>query len=84
MSEVILYKNDEGNLAVVYPMPEVVKLYGILEVARKDVPHGKPFAILDSSHLPSDYSTRSAWVVDDVDLKDGVGSESYEFQSTKA
>lgn len=79
MPKVIIYKQDNGVLAIVTPTPEILTMYSIEEVARKDVPFGKPYKIIDSSELPSDLSLRNAWTVDEADLTDGVGAESNEF-----
>lgn len=68
MSQVILYETSEGFLAVVYPADCGLP---INEIARKDVPAGKPFLIVDSEELPSgDY--RDAWTAD-FSQPDGVG-----------
>lgn len=78
MTQVIIYKTDEGGVAVIYPTPEALAIYGIEAIAAKDVPAGKPYKIIDDTGLP-DRSTRSQWDVDEADLTDGVGSESNEF-----
>lgn len=78
--QVIIYKQDNGRVAVVYPTPEAVEQYGIELIAQKDVPHGKPFKIVDSEDIPQDRSQRADWTVDDADLTDGVGAEWSVFQ----
>jgi len=75
--QVIIYNQDNGIPAVITPTPECLQTHTILEVAVKDVPAGKPFAIVDSSELPD--APQEAWVIDDADLTDGVGGESNEF-----
>lgn len=77
MTQVILFKNDNG-VSVIYPTPEVLAIYGIKAVAQKDVPFGKPYKIIDASELP-DRSQRNQWDIDEVDLTDGIGGESNEF-----
>jgi len=74
----IIYKTDEGGVAVIIPTPEALQTHTVEEVAIKDVPVGKPFAIVDASELP-DRSTRDAWTVDEADLTDGIGGQSNEF-----
>lgn len=74
MSKVIIYKQDDGVVAVVRPTEEAIALYGIDAIAQKDVPAGKPYRVIDSSELPTDRSQRAAWTVDDADLTDGVGA----------
>lgn len=78
MSQVIIYNQDNGNVAVVFPSPEALAQYGIMAIALKDVPAGKPFAIIDSADLPTGIP-QEAWTVDEADLTDGVGAESNEF-----
>jgi hypothetical protein len=75
---VIIYKQNTGVPAVVIPTPEALDAYGIVAIAAKDVPAGKPFKILDASELPLDVP-QEAWVIDEADLTDGVGGESNEF-----
>jgi len=71
----IIYKNDDGSVAVIIPAPEALALYGIEAIAAKDVPAGKPYRIVSEADIPSDRTFRAAWTVDDADLTDGVGAE---------
>lgn len=75
----IIYKQDDGTVAVIIPTPEALELYGIEAIALKDVPAGKPFKIVDVADIPSDRGERNAWTVDEALLTDGVGAESNEF-----
>ena len=75
----IIYKTDEGGVAVIIPSPEALEQHGIEAIAIKDVPAGKPFKIVDASAIPSDRSQRDAWTVDEAELTDGIGGESNEF-----
>lgn len=72
--QVILYKQDNGVAAVIYPTQEAVDAIGIEAIAAKDVPTGKPYKIIDSADLPADRSQRNGWTVDDAELTDGVGA----------
>lgn len=74
MSKVIIFSQDNGVVAVIYPTPEAVALFGIEAIALKDVPAGKPFAIIDDADIPANRSQRMAWTVDEADLTDGVGA----------
>ena len=78
MSQVIIYKQNSDAVAVIIPAPQALELYGIYNIALKDVPYGKPFKIIQASDLP-DRSNRSAWDVDDSDLTDGFGAQSNVF-----
>ena len=75
MNQVIIYKQDSGVVAVIRPTEEALTLHGIVAIANKDVPTGKPYKIIDVSEIPADRSQRNAWTVDDADLTDGVGGE---------
>ena len=79
MNPVIIYKQDNGVVAIIRPTAEALAVYGIEAIAQKDVPAGKPYRIIDASEIPTDRSQRNAWTVDDADLTDGVGAESNTF-----
>jgi hypothetical protein len=75
--QVIIYNQDNGVPAVVFPSSEALAQYGIMAIALKDVPHNKPFKIIDAADLPT--TPQETWVVNEADLTDGVGAESNEF-----
>ena len=79
MTKRIIYKTDEGGVAVIIPAPEALEQYGVDAIALKDVPAGKPFKIVDTADVPADRTFRAAWEVDASTLTDGVGAESNEF-----
>ena len=79
MTQVIIYNRDNGIPAVVMPTEESLQQHGIMAIAIKDVPAGKPFKIVDASELPQDIP-QEYWVVDDSELTDGIGGESNEFE----
>lgn len=80
MQKVIIYKQASGVLAVIRPTEEALAIYGIEAIAKKDVPSGLPYKIINSEDIPSDRSQRNSWTVDDADLTDGVGAESNLFE----
>jgi hypothetical protein len=80
MTQVIIYKQDNGVAAIIRPTEEALEQHGIEAIAAKDVPAGKPFKIVDASDIPSDRAQRNAWTVDEADLTDGIGGESNEFE----
>ena len=80
MNQVIIYKQASGVLAVVRPTEEALAIYGIEAIAKKDVPHGFPYKIIDAADIPEDRNQRNSWTVDDTDLTDGVGAESNLFE----
>ena len=69
MTKRIIYQTDEGGVAVIIPSVELP----IEEVARKDVPAGARFAIVNTSDIPEDRTFRSAWEVEHGNLNDGMG-----------
>lgn len=75
----IIYKTDEGGVAVIIPSPEALEKHGIEAIAKKDVPSGKPYKLVDVADIPADRSQRDAWTVDESDLTDGIGGESNVF-----
>lgn len=78
--QVIIYKQTNGALSVIRPTEEALVLYGIKAIADKDVPAGVPYKIIDAKLIPTDRSQRNAWTVDDVELTDGVGNSSNQFE----
>lgn len=71
MNQRIIYKTNDGGIAVITPMVDCGLT--VEQIALKDVPAGKPFKIVDAADIPIDRSQRDAWTVDDADLTDGVG-----------
>ena len=75
----IIYQTDDGGVAIIIPTPEALEIHSIEAIAQKDVPHGKPFKIVDAADIPTDRTFRSAWTVDPAVLTDGIGADSNEF-----
>ena len=67
----IIYKQDDGKVAVIGPAKNEART--VDEIAKKDVPTGKKYKIVEVSDIPTDRSFRDAWTVDESDLTDGVG-----------
>jgi hypothetical protein len=57
----IIFQNAEGGVSVVIPTGELP----IEEVAKKDVPEGVPYEIVEDDAIPSDRTFRNAWVMGD-------------------
>ena len=57
----IIYKTDEGGVAVIVPSAEYLSNHTIEELAAKDVPSGVEYYIVDASTIPTDRKYRSAW-----------------------
>jgi len=58
MNKRIVYKNDDGTIAIIVPADCGLT---IEEIAAKDVPAGKEYHIVDVSDIPSDRTFRNAW-----------------------
>lgn len=69
----IIYKNESGGVSILHPTDEALSFMTIDEIAKKDVPTGLPYKILDDSEVPTDRTFRDAWTVDESTLTDGVG-----------
>ena len=76
----IIYKTTDGGVAVIVPSDEALNKYGIEAIAKKDVPAGQPYKIVDVADVPSDRTFRNAWEVDEATLTDGVGAVSNTFE----
>ncbi len=57
----IIFQNAEGGVSVIIPTGELP----IEEVAKKDVPEGVAYEIVDAFDIPSDRTFRNAWVMGD-------------------
>ena len=72
--KMIIYKKDDGGVAIVITTNEgLEKLGGIDNLAKRDVPTGKKYKIVDKSEISSDRTFRNAWEIDESELTDGVG-----------
>lgn len=56
----IIYKKDDGGVAIVIPTPEYLETHSIEDLA-KELPAGVEFKIVDESDIPSDRTFRDAW-----------------------
>ena len=70
----ILYPTQDGGIAVIHPTAEALASMTLHEIARKDVPTGRPYKIVQDEDIPSDRTFRDAWTVDEAILTDGVGA----------
>lgn len=59
MNQRIIYPNNDGGVCVIVPAPNCG--LSIDEIAKKDVPAGKPYKIVDVADIPSDREFRNAW-----------------------
>lgn len=59
MNQRIIYPNDDGGVSIIVPAPNCG--LSIDDIAKKDVPAGKPYKIVDVADIPSDREFRNAW-----------------------
>lgn len=71
----IIYKNQDGGVAIIHPTVEALSIMTIEEIALKDVPAGLPFTIVEDDVIPSDRTFRNAWTIDDAELAGGIGND---------
>jgi hypothetical protein len=81
MNKAIIFKNDQGGVSIIHPTAEVLAKYTIEQVAVKDVPTGKAYAIIDKSEIPTDRTFRDAWDIDESLLTHGLGNLTNEFEA---
>lgn len=69
----IIYPTETG-IAVIHPMGTL----SIEEVARKDVPAGAPYLLVEDDEIPVDRTYREAWEADFSDPHGfGIGAEAW-------
>lgn len=66
--KVIIYPREDDTISILWPSDQ----YPVVEVAKKDVPAGVPYFIIDEMDLPAEPAFRKAWVVD-FSHPDGYG-----------
>lgn len=81
MNQVIIYitKNIEeelesfSSLNIITPTQDALSSMTIEEIAKKDVPTGYKYKIINKSELPNDRTFRDAWTINEDELTDGIG-----------
>ena len=68
----IIYKKDDSVVSIIVPVTE--SGLTVEQIAKKDVPTGLKYKIVEDSVISSDRSFRNAWEVDEAELTDGVGA----------
>lgn len=69
--QVIIYKQDNGKIAVVMPTQEALDILGVDAIAKKDVPTGASYKIINAAELPT--TPQEEWQFDDAIFTDGIG-----------
>jgi hypothetical protein len=80
--KMIIYPQEDNSIAVVVPVPECTISIG--EIARKDVPAGLPYLIIEADDLPKDMDFFSAWEADFSNPDGyGIGAEAWFAEQNK-
>jgi hypothetical protein len=72
MTQRIIYSTSEG-VAIIIPTGELP----IEEVARKDVPAGVSYQIVDAADIPTDREFRNAWEANIIPDGVGIGADAW-------
>lgn len=76
----IIFKNQGNSIGVITPTIEALSFATVEQIAKKDVPAGLPYWIVEDSSIPTDRTFRDAWEIDEsFGEPDGFGRESNEF-----
>ena len=73
MNQRIIYKNPDNTVSIIVPSPNALQFMSIEDIAKKDVPTGLKYKIVNVSEISSDRTFRNAWTIDEAELIDGVG-----------
>ena len=71
MNKRIIYKNTDGSISIIVPITD--SGFTVEQIAKKDVPAGLKYKIVNVSEISSDRTFRDAWTIDEAELTDGVG-----------
>ena len=69
----IIYKDNDNNFVIITPTLKGLANMTIEDIAKKDVPTGLPYKIIEDIELPIEKEFRNAWTINDAELTDGVG-----------
>jgi len=75
----IIFKREDNSIGIVIPTSEALEKYGIEAIAKKDVPYGLEYKIVDTTDVPKDRTFRDAWEWG-YETSDGVGDEFHMFE----
>ena len=67
----IIYSTDAGGVAVI--IPATSSGLSLDQIAAKDVPKGRPYAIVNVSDIPSDRTFRGAWTMQNNGVAHDMG-----------
>ena len=73
MDKRIIYKKNDGTINIIIPTADALNSMTVEQIAKKDVPSGLKYKIVNASEISSDRTFRNAWTIADNELTDGVG-----------
>ena len=60
----IIYENLDKSVGILIPTQECINIFGIEAIAKKDIPEGLPYWIVEDDFIPQDRTFRGAWEID--------------------
>ena len=60
----IIFENLDKSVGILIPTQECINLFGVEAIAKKDVPEGLPFWIVEDDFIPESRTFRGAWEID--------------------
>lgn len=76
----IIFENQDKSIGILIPTQQALDTYGIDAIAKKDVPAGLPYWIVEDSEIPTNREDRDSWVMDTDIEPHGYGSVFYTFE----
>lgn len=74
MNSRIIFENENGGVSIIIPAPSTGLT--VDQVAKKDVPAGKEYWIVDVADIPTDRTFRNAWELDStMGTAHGIGGQ---------
>ena len=70
---IVIFENQDKSVGILIPTQECVDLFGIEAIAKKDVPSGLPFWIVEDDFIPQDRTFRGAWEIDRETMEEPNG-----------
>ena len=70
-NKIVIYNDEENRVVVLVPSTKCNLT--LEQIAKKDVPTGTKYKIVNKSFLPNDEDFRNAWEINEAELTDGVG-----------
>lgn len=72
--KIIIYTQANDIVAIIRPTKEALAVFDIEDIAKKDVPEGIPYKIVDATGIPTDRTFRDAWEIgDDFAINTNIG-----------